>query len=152
MMAADVKKSAQQAIVPPHYNDGFTRDICGDKLAWFFHLLDSANHLPGFAEDLGRQSQDPRRVQTVPRNQAMTVAAVQLEYVDEAVVRAGLVVMLLFVLLCKSDIELPIDNANTKRRVARRQVGITEGVHQVEAGIIHLDGVVMEIGGVKKIG
>ena len=51
MMAADVKKSAQQAIVPPHYNDGFTRDICGDKLAWFFHLLDSANHLPGFAED-----------------------------------------------------------------------------------------------------
>ncbi len=48
-----------------------------------------------FSEVRGRQSQDPRRVQTVPRNQAMTVAAVQLEYVDEAVVRAGLVVMLL---------------------------------------------------------
>ena len=50
-MAANIEKSAQHAIVPPHYNDGFTRDICGHKLAWFFHLLDSANHLPGFAED-----------------------------------------------------------------------------------------------------
>jgi len=76
------------------------------------------------SEVCGGQSQAPRRIETVPRNQAMTVAAVQVEYIDEAMVRASLVVVLLFVLFCKSHIELAIDNANTKGRIPRRHVRV----------------------------
>jgi hypothetical protein len=50
-------------------------------------------------------------------------SAVQVEDIYEAVVRAGLVVVLLLILFCKSDIELAVDNANAKGSIAGGTLG-----------------------------
>ena len=51
VMTAHVVEGAQDAVVSAHRYQRLIRYCCGHKLSGLFHLIDSADHLPRFAEN-----------------------------------------------------------------------------------------------------
>ena len=50
VMAANIVKSTQNAVITANYDDRFSCDGSGDELAGLMHLIGARDQLPGFAE------------------------------------------------------------------------------------------------------
>ena len=78
-----------------------------------------------------RQLQPPGSVQGAPRCQPLQQIPVEIEDIHKTASRTGNIVVLFIVLLGIGDIELVIDVADAKRRIARRDLIVGKGPGEV---------------------
>src|SRR5208337_5677119 len=91
------------------------------------------------AEARGRDGEAPGRIEHAARRHSLHMSPVQVEFVDEAVTGSCDIVMLGGVLEREGDEQVSVEHLNVERRIALRDVGISEAVDLREIRIEDID-------------